>query len=520
MSWNDQEIQQLLSDLRVRRGDSTTVEVKRAAGGLPEGLERTVCAFANMPDGGTIMLGVDERSGFQAVGVSEPAAMEAGLVNQARKRVIPVPSIATSTVIIDSKPVVIAEVAPLRLTDRPATVDGRAYLRQADGNFVMHDHELAMIEVDKILTIESKDYDKRVVEGLTVDDLVASIVQRYLESARKRSSRLADRSDEEILRRTGVLAASGEPTLAGLYAMGDYPQGHFPSLTVTAAVQIPTDMSGVRNRDLQHFEGPIPVLLDELVDWCSRNLLSVRAYRSDGHMAEVPEIPLSAARELIANALVHRDLSPNTLGVGQQIQIRLTPSNLFILSPGGLRGVSLQQLTSEDHAQAAVNQRLYAIARNLTTEDGSPIIEGEGGGIREVFRSAAERGLAEPTLINTGVQFKALLWRPASPIELPSAAPTARHEEQSPSGPVETPDQITDVLSKNEPALLQALRDSGQASFQQLRSILPLSSGQIRYALDHAIREGRVEMVGRQGKRDTVYRIRPHSSGREAQAHD
>ncbi len=106
-------------------------------------------------------------------------------------------------------------------------------------------------------------------------------------------------------------------------------------------MQVYGDAGGVRNRDLRHFTGPVPVLLEECMDWCRRNLSLVRAYRTDGHMVERPEIPLAAVRELLANALVHRDLSPNTLGTGKGVQIRLTSSNLFILSPGGLRGVSL-----------------------------------------------------------------------------------------------------------------------------------------------------------------------------------
>lgn len=35
----------------------------------PENLPETVCAFANMPGGGTIILGVDERANFAVVGV-------------------------------------------------------------------------------------------------------------------------------------------------------------------------------------------------------------------------------------------------------------------------------------------------------------------------------------------------------------------------------------------------------------------------------------------------------------------
>ena len=87
-----------------------------------------------------------------------------------------------------------------------------------------------------------------------------------------------------------------------------------PSLTVTAAVQFPTG-TGARNRDLQHFTGPIPALLEDIMIWCHRNLTSARTYREDGHMTERPELPLTAVRELVANALVHRDLGPESVGM-------------------------------------------------------------------------------------------------------------------------------------------------------------------------------------------------------------
>ena len=77
------------------------------------------------------------------------------------------------------------------------------------------------------------------------------------------------------------------------------------------------------------------------------------------------------------------------------LQVRLTHNAFFIQSPGGLRGVSLAQLVSTEHAQAAVNQHLYAVSKKLRTATGDPVIEGEGGGIREVFRSAADRGHRE-----------------------------------------------------------------------------------------------------------------------------
>lgn len=512
MTWTVTDLQSLIASLRTRRGDSTLVEVKRASGGVPINTAETVCAFANMPDGGTLILGIDERADFALTGIADPASAEAAVVHQARSTITPAPTLTTSTLDIDGVPLVIVEVSPLPLVDRPAMFQGRAYLRQADGDYVMHEHELRMIEVEKLLMVEPRNYDSHPVPGLTREDLVPELVEEYLRQARLRDRRLAERGDDEILRRTGIITASGEPTLAGLYALGDYPQGVFPSLTVTTAVQTRDDTGQVRNRDLQHFTGPLPLLLDEVLGWCSRNIPRSRSYRPDGHVFERPELPLTAVRELVANALVHRDLGPNTLGAGKSIQIRLTPDALFVQSPGGLRGVSLQQLESDDHAQAAVNQRLYSIAQKLVTPDGFPLIEGEGGGIREVFRAADEFELPAPTLINTGVQFKALLWLPDA-IPARGRLHVSRHKRRQEvvttpaTEDIRTGASQKPAVSKNLPAILSALESNGPASFADLQRGTGLTRGQLRYALSAGIEAGQVQMVGKHGDRTTVYQL-------------
>ncbi|MBI9001723.1 putative DNA binding domain-containing protein [Corynebacterium sp. CCM 9185] len=519
-------MERILDEMRARRGDTTSVEVKRAAGGLPK-LAETLCAFANMPDGGTIVLGVDENGGrFDVVGVSDIAEMEAGVVSTARQTVEPAPYLDFQDVSISGKKILIVHVSPLRITDKPAYVKDRAYLRQADGDYRMQPHEIRMIEVAKLHADERMDYDIQPVVGRSLDDLVPELVSGYVAATRSKDRRLYDATDQQILEWTNVLTASGEPTLAGFYALGAYPQGRYPTLTVTAAVQLSGGEGKARTRNLHDFNGPLPVLLEEIMEWVLRNIDVIRRYRNDGHMEEVPELPLNAVRELVANALVHRDLGPHTMGVGKQIQIRLTDKNLFIQSPGGLRGVSLAQLESMEHAQAAVNQRLYQIAKRLKTEnDGASIIEGEGGGIREVIRSVAARELPPPQLSDTGVQFTARLWRPgrqdnslpAAPVPSPSIASGRKCAEDSVS--VRNPQSQgtqrpgrslprSSVPTKNEEAVVSELVRSGTAvTIRELAERTNLSVGQVRYALTQPMRDGFVLMEGHQGVRSTRYRI-------------
>lgn len=63
VTWNAALLNDLILELRARRGDTASVEVKAAAEGCPH-LGETLSAFGNMPDGGTIILGVDEATGF------------------------------------------------------------------------------------------------------------------------------------------------------------------------------------------------------------------------------------------------------------------------------------------------------------------------------------------------------------------------------------------------------------------------------------------------------------------------
>lgn len=507
MKWSSDDLARTLTALRVRRGDTTSVEVKRAAGGVPS-MSETICAFANMPDGGTIILGVDEAQGaFEVTGLVDVAAVEAGIAAQAREAVTPSPQIVPQEFTVDGRQVLVIHVVPLRLADKPATCQGQAYLRQSDGDYVTHPHELRMLDVARLHADERVDYDLKPAVGAGAEDLVPELVQGYLRAVRERDRRLRDRSDAEILRRTSVLTASGEPTLAGLYALGDYPQGLFPALTVTAAVQVRGGEGQPRNRNLEDFTGPVPVMLEELMDWVRQNLGTEQVYRADGHMERQAELPLTAIRELLANALVHRDLGPDTLGAGKSIQVRLDGRKLLIQSPGGLRGVSLAQLESDDHAQAAVNQRLYQIAKKLTTSDGASVIEGEGGGIREVFQAAESRGLDRPVLVDTGVQFSALVWRPRVEAAPRRPEPPVEVAERSAAESLPTAVPHSSSPTRHEAEVLSALARRGASSLQDLASASRLTERQVRYALRLPLEEGLVEMLGGQGRRDTRYRL-------------
>ena len=79
-----EDLSALVAELRATGGDNTSIEVKAAAGGLPDSLASTLCALANMPGGGTVILGLDERTGFHPVSLGDPQKLKQGLASKAR----------------------------------------------------------------------------------------------------------------------------------------------------------------------------------------------------------------------------------------------------------------------------------------------------------------------------------------------------------------------------------------------------------------------------------------------------
>ncbi|MCL2788819.1 MAG: putative DNA binding domain-containing protein [Micrococcales bacterium] len=481
MSWDTAALLALIADLRAHGGDSTSVEVKRGPGGRPD-LAETLCAFGNMPDGGLIIVGLDEGRDFAPVGVAEPAAMEKGIAAQARTAVVPPVVVSFETVPINGAQIVVAKVAGLPPSARPCRVKGRAYLRQADGDYVM-----SAQEEQQILALRDRPrHDIARVEGTTENDLDPKLVETFVGNARASSRLMASADDQTLLRRKGVLVPDGpQLTVGGLYALGAYPQQFAPSLSVTAAV---VNAPGSLDRlvDLAHFDGPIPVLLDDCMVWLRRNLrLGVRV-GADGHNYDHPELPWSALRELVANALVHRDLGPHTQS--KRVEIRLREDRLVISNPGGLWGVSRTQLGLPG-GKSAVNEYLYGICTAATTAEGARVIEGEGGGIGEVQRALAAWHAEPPIFIDKGVSFAAVLLRPRAD------SAVAAHANGAGPAWMDAPTRI-----------LAAIAD-GPLDRRAIAESCGLTMSQARHALGKLLKQGLVSMNGGHGARNTTYAI-------------
>jgi ATP-dependent DNA helicase RecG len=457
-----QDLALLVADLRRAGGDTTSVEVKSAAGGLPESLAPTLSALANLPGGGTVILGLDERDGFRPVRLADPQALKQGLAAKARGFVPPV-VLDIDDGMVDGAPVIIARVHECDPSAKPCRVaaTGKAYLRGYDGDFQLsHLEEQAFIASRK-----PPMFDRAPVAGAALADLDGQLVDAYAESVYRNDPRGLGRFRDrlELLRRSGIVTSDDVPTVAGILTLGLYPQQWFPRFVIQAAAEpLPGAPSGVRARNQATISGPIPLMLDEAMDWARRTFDTLIVGSPDGSVRDQYAYPLPAFRELIANALIHRDLDDWSAGLA--IEVRFRRDRLVIANPGGLYGITVDRL-GRDSVTSARNRQLVAICQHVySAETGNRAIEALASGIPIVTRALSEAGLPPAQYMDSGIRFTVILSQPA-PLPPPPVL-SAREQlvyDLLQGGPLTAADLVTrtQLPIYTVRRVLRALRDQG-----------------------------------------------------------
>jgi len=488
--YTPEELTQTLNELRLLGRDSLTVEVKSAHMGYPSSVAETICSFANLPDGGTIICGVDESQEFAPVGVYDVEDLRAKIIDAAQN-LKPKIVVETDDITLDGHQLLIVTVPGLPVQERPCFKGNIAYQRLGDGDYPMDGYALSLMYAQR----HKPHNDLQSIPNTSSEDLDKSYTEDFLHQVRLSSARLRNDSDAEILRKRNVIDAHDELTLAGLCALGDYPQQFYAGASIIGIVSV---SGNARNDDRFRSEGPIPAMLEDTLAWFMRNIKNRTVTAPNGAgLIDQPEIPLVALREFVANALVHRSYERDASG--KFIQIFIKRGRIEIISPGGFWGILPSQVGLV-HRPAAVNEALYAICQNIRLSDGLSdghrLIEGEGGGILAAQQALGDAGWRKAHIIDEGIQVRVIIYRPAD-----NTQPTSIMEVSSPPQRAEIPENLSPTESQVYGALTR-----GPATVADIAENTELSTRQVRYALPKLIQRGLVEQKARSGRRGLVYR--------------
>ncbi len=441
-----EELTDLIEEMRRVKTETLHVEAKRAEQALPKRLWETLSAFANTHGGGVLILGLDQASGFEVVGVADAGKVMQDLGTLCGELEPPIRA-EIDVHEVEGRRVVVAEIPETELGQKPCYYRGAgltngAFIRVADG-----DRKLTSYEVQVMLASRGQPReDEAPAAEATPDDLDQDLVQGLLARLRQpERSYFRDLSDERALQVLKVLVRDGErwvPSLGGLIALGAYPQQFFPALAVTF-VAYPTPIlgepgpRGERFLDNRRFEGAIPRLLRPTLDALERHMAR-RAVIRGAFREDEWEYPEPAVREVLVNALAHRDLSSTARGT--PVQVQLFPDRLTVINPGGLFGPVTVERLGEEGNSSARNQVLMKLLEDATTPDeGRLVCENRGSGIGAVLASLQRAGLPRPRFVDRIAAFEVTLQLPAT-----IAVPPSRAKERG-----DRREEILDLLRRH-----------------------------------------------------------------------
>ena len=387
--------------------ETPTLEIKSAEYGCPKHLYDSLSSFSNQDDGGIIIFGVDEKQNYREVGVYDPQDIQKK-INEQCLQMEPVVRPLLTVVEKDGKFFVSAEIPGADIADRPVFYQGKgrikgSFTRVGDSDEPMTEYEVYSYEAYR------KKYqdDIRVIERVSFASLDQELLARYIELLKKGKPRLAAISDNEIYELMSI-KRDHAITLSAVMNFSPYPQAYFPQLCIIATVVPGTEMGtigtqGERFLDNQRIEGNISEMLDGAMQFVSRNMRTKTIINSrTGKREDRTDYPITAIREAILNALVHRDYSIHTQGM--PIQVIMYEDRIEIRNPGGIYGrIKIDQL-----GKVQPDTRNPVIASELEV---LKVTENRYSGIPTIRRTMQEYNLPQPEFMDERGSFIVKLYK-------------------------------------------------------------------------------------------------------------
>jgi len=364
-----------LKDL-LKEGESETVEFKPSLSQMDK-ITESISAFSNTK-GGNVVIGVSDKG--EVLGIDIGKNTIESLANQIKQNTDPMayPSIRVEE--SDKKQVVVIEVVEAKL--KPVLAFGRAFMRVGKSN-----QKLGFERIRNLALETSKvHWDERVCEDASLEDLDEEKVRWFLKEAKnKRGLDINENSPvEEALLRLKLLIA-GKPTNGAVLLFAKDLQQRFIQSEVKCIRFKGLSVTG-EMIDLRSVGGDVFDQLIETEKFVFNNI-ALSAWIEDEKIQrqEKWEYPPKAIREVLANAISHRDYE-----ISSKVQVRIFDDRMEFWNPGRLpEGWNVETL-KKAHESIPRNP---SIAKQFFWVK---YIEEVGTGTNKIIEWCIDWGLPEP----------------------------------------------------------------------------------------------------------------------------
>ena len=342
---------------RLLRGETLHTEFKE--GPIhPDDLAAELVAFANT-DGGWLICGVtDDR---RVVGVEDPDRLAQHVDQVAYQNCEPPLTVLQETVESPKGKTLLVVRVPKGDLRPYRTRRGDYFVRTSSGKRRASRQELLRL----FQATESLFFEETLVLQATIDDLDLDAFRRFCETV---LGEVPVEDRQLLVNWRLVREAEGRrhPTVAALLLFGREPQRFLPYAYLTAA-RIPGSDTAGEPSDVKRVEGRLWDILGNTARFLHIHLRT--PHRINDFAAEsFPELPEAALREIVVNALVHRDYT-----VHGPVRVFILDDRVEVRSPGKFPNTVTVAMVKSGLAHVLRNPILYTFfyRAGLVTDTGN-----------------------------------------------------------------------------------------------------------------------------------------------------
>ena len=285
----------------IRMGESSVLEFKTEEV-HNDSIAKEVVAFSNFM-GGKLLVGV--RDDGSIIGTTN-RKVEERIVQICRNNVTPSVLPRTEFMDVEGKEILVLEIP--KGSNRPYKVNttGKFYIRAGSSSVEPTNEELARLFQNG----EMVHYETKPVHGACVNDLNRGYLNRYMSEIRQ-IDEFPDEAYPQILDNLNLVArVNGDdvPNIAGLVLFGNNPKKFLPQ-SICQAVCFEGRDESTDIVELKEFSGAVTEVMEGLLRFVDRNSRTDVVFENGVKRNDLEQYPTSIVRELIANAIAHRDYS-------------------------------------------------------------------------------------------------------------------------------------------------------------------------------------------------------------------
>jgi ATP-dependent DNA helicase RecG len=369
----------------IEGGETEQVEFKSGVTS-PDMICRVVGAFLN-GRGGRVLIGVGPNG--RLLGLENPSEASEMIARELSKRISPKALWNVETVTVSDKTLLVIEVP--EGMDKPYVFSGSIFFRRGEAVVPANRDEISRLIQNR--AVASLRWERQLAMGADLDDLDRTLVQETLSMA-KQSERWQESSDDTVrfLNAHGLLSQGGV-TNAAVLLYAKEPTKFLPQVRVRLLV-LPEGKTGDRYAADKTFDRCLLRVAKEIPEALESRIGGVESTFSDGWQRhDHPLYPVTALREAVMNALIHRDYEAYG-----SITISVLPRSLKVSNPGALPDALKPSDLKRDHPSLPRNPDVAHICFL------HGLIEKVGRGTQRIVEDCRRVKIKEPKWESTTAQ--------------------------------------------------------------------------------------------------------------------